>query len=140
MKQRGGIGITLMAGAALLMTCWAHGTAASEALQAKGSPRLNIYFNKGFNDTAWQKAAFDKVAKSWVIATPPDVGKQAVVIANIARDGKLLDTKLNLESGSADWDKAAVDGVKKAAPYPALPRSWTASSLEAHFHFAFSAQ
>jgi TonB family protein len=108
--------------------------------QAKGTPRLNVFFMKGFNDAAWQKAAFDKIAKSWVAAGPPAVGKKAVVVATVARDGKLTDSKLNMESGSAEWDKAALEGVRKAAPFSALPKAWTNPTLEVHFHFEFAAK
>jgi protein TonB len=122
-----------------LLTIVLGGVWLSAAPQAKGAPRLNIYFTKGFNDAAWQKAAFEKVAKAWILATPPALGKKAVVIAIVAREGKLTESKINWESGSADWDKAALETVKKAAPFPALPKSWSSSTLQVDFHFEFSA-
>jgi protein TonB len=130
--------LSVAAAAALMGLTLAGGTTEVRA-QAKGQPRLNVFFTKGFNDAAWQKAAFDKVAKVWMAAAPPALGKKTVVIANIARDGKLIDSKINLESGSAGWDKAADEAIKKAAPYPTLPKNWTASNLEVHFHFEFAA-
>lgn len=111
--------------------------AASGAAASKGSPHLNVYFSKGFADGAWQKAAFERVAKSWSAATPPALGKKSVVIATIARDGKLLGTRLGTASGSKPWDDAAQAAVVKAAPFPPLPKSWTEPTTEVHWHFAF---
>jgi len=99
-------------------------------------PRLNAYFAKGFEDAAWQRAAFDKVARSWKAASPPEVGKKAVVISTITRDGKVMEAKIGTPSGSEGWDQAAVEAVKSAAPFPPLPRSWAGTSLEVHWHFA----
>jgi TonB family protein len=105
--------------------------------QTGGAGRLDLYFSKGFDDKAWQQAAFDQTAKAWVGTTAPALGKKSVVTANVGRDGKVTEMKLTTDSGSADWDKAAVDAVKNATPFPTLPKAWTASSLEVQFHFSF---
>ena len=118
----------------------APAAAENRAAPAKGTPRLNVYFTKGFDDAAWQRGAFDKVAKAWKASAPPAVGRKAVVIATITRDGKLLDAKVSTASGSEAWDLAALEAVRKAAPYPPLPKSWADSSVEAHFHFEFPAK
>ena len=48
---------------------------------AAGTPGLKVYFASDFKDTAYQKKAFDKVAKSWKRpAETPEPGSKAVVI------------------------------------------------------------
>ena len=130
----------------LLALAWIAGaplTLAEEASKPtaaapKGSPRLNVYFMKGFEDATWQQSAFDRVAKGWAAAAPPALGKKAVVISTIGRDGRILEAKIGTESGSKAWDDAAVAAVRKASPFPALPKTWVESSLEVHWHFAFA--
>jgi TonB family protein len=124
----------------IVAACIAAACAAGVVLAATGggSPRLNAYFTTGFEDAAWQKGAFDKVAKSWTAATPPALGKKTVVLSTITRDGKVLEARVDTASGSEAWDKAALEAVKKASPLPPLPKSWPNSSLEVHWHFAFA--
>ena len=105
------------------------------AVVSKGKASLTAYYASGFADAAWQQAAFDRVAKGWVAAAPPVLGKKAVVICQVTRGGKLMESKLGTASGSEAWDKAALDAVKRAAPFRALPAAWAASSLEVHWHF-----
>lgn len=99
--------------------------------------KLNVYFARDFTDTAYQKAAFERVARYWKPAAPPAPGKKAVVIATIARDGRLADAYLNLTSGSKAWDAAALDALKRASPFPALPKSFPRETVEIHWHFEF---
>lgn len=124
---------TRIAAAWLALYC-----ATAVAVAAQGSPRLNAYFTKGFEDAAWQKRAFDAVAKSWVAAAPPAPGRKAVVLSTVTREGKVLEARLDTSSGSDVWDRAALDAVRKASPFPSLPESWPNSSLEVHWHFAFA--
>ena len=126
---------------ALALFPGAHARAAGAEDPAKtsqGKPRLNAYFATGFEDAAWQRAAFDKVAKAWAATSPPALGKKAVVISTITREGNVLEAKLGTASGSEAWDKAALEAVRKAAPFATLPKSWTASSIEVHWHFEFA--
>jgi protein TonB len=104
---------------------------------AAGKPSLVAYYAEGFGDAGWQKAAFDRVATSWVAAEPCAPGKKAVVICQITRDGQILEAKIGTASGSAAWDEAALAAVRKAAPFSRLPKSWPNSSLEVHWHFGY---
>jgi len=134
--------------AAAVSVAGIEGTAAADApapsakaappAAAKGKPSLTAYYVKGFDDAAWQQKAFGKVAKSWVATTPPALGKKVVVISQITRAGKVLEAKVGTASGSEAWDKAALDAVKAAAPFPALPAKWVESSVEVHWHFSYS--
>jgi protein TonB len=110
--------------------------AAGTALAAGGvKPKANAYFQTGFDDTAWQQAAFKKVVAGWKPTAAPAVGKKTVLIASISRDGALLGLREHMTTGVAGWDATAIEAVKQAAPFPKLPKSWVYPSLEVHFHF-----
>ncbi len=57
----------------------------------------------------------------------------------IGRDGKLVSAVVSMPSGAKAWDDAALAAVKKAAPFPPLPDSYSLSTLDAHFHVAWVA-
>jgi protein TonB len=123
---------------ALALLVWAVPPA---ALAASGRPQLQTFFQSSVDSPAYQQKAFARVAKTWRqpgAKQVPAVGKKTVVQAVIAKDGKLVSSKVLLESGSKAWDAAAWAAVKKAAPFDALPVG-AASPLEAHFHFEWVA-
>ena len=105
---------------------------------AERKPRLNVYFPKGFDDAAWQKAAFDKVLGAWKVKGLPAAGAKTVLIAFIGRDGQLTGARDQQLAGNAEWDQAAIAALKAAAPFPAVPASWPHASLEVHWHFEAS--
>jgi protein TonB len=129
-----------MAAAIVILALGLVATPPAAAEEAQGALSLNAFFARGFDDAAWQRAAFDKVAKAWTEAAPPALGKKTVVIVTVLRDGKVLEATIGTPSGSEAWDKAALAALKKAEPFPELPKSWTTSSLEVHFHFTFAAK
>jgi protein TonB len=105
-----------------------------------GHPQLNVYFQSNLTDAAYQRKAFDKVAKAFNApksADCPPIGKKAVVQTVIGADGKLQSAKVSYESGSKAWDAAALAAVQKAAPFGPLPKAFTAPTVEAHFHFTY---
>lgn len=113
---------------------------ASGALAASGSPRLQTYFQGSVDSPAYQQQAFQRVAKAWKQPGPkgtPALGKKTIVQAVLDKDGKLVSTAVLTESGSKAWDAAALAAVKKAAPFPPLPKGTATATVEAHFHFAW---
>src|SRR5579871_6573189 len=105
-----------------------------------GHPQLNVYFQSNLGDAAYQRKAFDKVAQAFSApksADCPAPGKKVVVQTVIGADGKLQSAKVSYPSGSRSWDEAALAAVRKAAPFPPLPKDFTAPSVEAHFHFTY---
>lgn len=63
---------------------------------------------------------------------------KAVVIATIAREGKVLDETLHMKSGSDEWDAAAMEAIGKAAPFGPLPSAYKGGSVGVHFHFEYA--
>ncbi|MDQ3266104.1 MAG: TonB C-terminal domain-containing protein [Myxococcota bacterium] len=108
--------------------------------QAAGRANLQAYFQQTLTSADYQQKAFAKVAAKWKQPSRkvlPALGNKAVVQVVIGSDGKLLSAELTTKSGSAAWDKAALSAVKKAAPFPPLPKSFPAPSVEAHFHIGW---
>jgi len=121
---------------ALATALLAPAAAPSSAGAAACAPRLQVFFAADFKDQAYQTKAYQKVASSWKRpATSPKAGGKAVVIVVIGRDGKTTPPVLHLASGSDAWDAAAVEALKKAAPFDPLPKAFSGPSVEVHFHF-----
>ena len=55
----------------------------------------------------------------------------------IQKDGTAPAPTLHLASGSDPWDKAALEAVRKAAPFDPLPKTCSRPSVEVHFHFEY---
>lgn len=119
--------------------CAASGPAggpAASAAPATCSPRLQVFFAAAFKDQAYQQKAYQKAAASWKRpAASPKAGGKAVVIVTIGRDGRTTPPVLHMKSGSDAWDAAALEALRKAAPFEPLPKSYAGSSVEVHFHF-----
>ncbi|MBZ4422311.1 TonB C-terminal domain-containing protein [Myxococcus sp. RHST-1-4] len=115
---------------------------APAALAASGSPRLEAFFQSELKSADYQQKVYSRVAGKWRQPGPkgsPALGRKTVVQAVIGRDGKLVSATVSAESGSKTWDAAALAAVKKAAPFPPLPESYTLSTLDAHFHVSWVA-
>ena len=120
----------------IAMTQWARLLA---LVALTGHPQVTAYFQSNLTDAAYQKRAFDRVAKLFKPkAHPPKVGGKAVVQAVIAADGKLQSAMVSMQSGSSAWDDAAARAVQRAAPFAPLPKGFSAPQVEAHFHFAWA--
>jgi len=110
------------------------------AAPAACTPRLQVFFASTFRDQAYQQKAYQRVASSWKRpAASPRAGGKAVVIVSIGRDGKTTLPVLHLASGSDAWDAAALEALRKAAPFEPLPKSYSGPSVEVHFHFECAA-
>ena len=137
------IGVALAAaaparlGPALLAPAPAFADDGKEAPAATCQPSLQAFFASDFTDAAYQQKAYTRVAQAWKRPpTLPAAGSKAVVIVNIARDGRTGPPLLHLKSGSDPWDAAAMLAVKGASPFDPLPKSYPRDNVEVHFHFA----
>jgi TonB family protein len=63
-------------------------------------------------------------------------GKLAIELA-IQKDGHIADTKLVTTSGDASLDRAALESLKAATPFPHLPPEFTGDRLTLRFHFYY---
>ncbi len=114
--------------------------AVAPAALAAGSPQLQAFFQTELKSAGYQKKVYARVAGKWRqpgAKGTPALGKKTVVQAVIGRDGALVSAAVTMPSGSKAWDEAALAAVKKAAPFPPLPKDYALSTLDAHFHVAW---
>lgn len=102
--------------------------------------KFTAYFTPAFTDAAYQKEAAAKVLKVWKAPAGAPAGKKTVLIVEIAKDGSLAGLRDHMMTGYKPWDDAAIAAVKKAAPFPPLPKTWTFPTMEVHFHFEVAAK
>jgi protein TonB len=59
-------------------------------------------------------------------ALQPEQNGRGVVVARltVARDGELVDLSLRKQSGSAGVDGSVLDAIRRAAPFPPLPKAF----------------
>jgi len=104
-----------------------------------GSPSITVYFAKDFNDSAYQRKAYDRVAGGFRMpAKQPALGHKAVVVTTISRDGKLAAAAVTMKSGEEAWDAAALDAVRRAAPFAPFPPGYAGATTDVHFHFEWT--
>ncbi len=96
---------------------------------------FTAYFTSGFSDAAYQKVVVEKVSKAWHAPAGAPVGKKTVLRTEIAKDGSIAKITDHMMTGFAPWDDAAVAALKRAAPFPPLPKSWSYPTMEVDFHF-----
>jgi periplasmic protein TonB len=103
------------------------------------APKLTVYFAADFKDPVYQQKTYTKVASAWRRpAQAPKPGGKAVVNTVIQQDGSATQIFLHYKSGSDAWDAAALEAVRKAAPFDPLPKTYPRPSVEVHFHFEYN--
>lgn len=64
--------------------------------------------------------------------------KRVVLLFKIAKDGKLLSVNVFKSSGLQNVDQAAINAVKVAAPFRALPPEYRGSNIDIQFTFDYN--
>lgn len=79
----------------------------------------------------------NRIKSNWV---PPksEVSSSTVLKYQIAKDGRLLDYNVITSSGDKYFDKAAIDALKKSAPFEPLPKEFTGDKIEVQFTFDYN--
>lgn len=62
----------------------------------------------------------------------PAASGEGVVMFSIMRNGAFTDLRMESSSGDGDFDRAAVEAVQAAAPFPPLPSDFKESFLKIH--------
>ncbi len=78
-----------------------------------------------------------KIKNNW---TPPksDISKRVVVVFEIAKDGKLLSSKITKSSGNKKADRAALDAIIISEPFKPLPSEFKGESVPIEFTFDYN--
>jgi colicin import membrane protein/protein TonB len=100
---------------------------------SSGSPSLlDIKLSDYYNEI-WAK-----IKKGWTIPESLSVKKgdwETIIILMIERDGKLQKFWFEKRSGNNLYDQSAERAVKKAEPFPPLPKEWGENALEIGIRF-----
>jgi protein TonB len=97
-----------------------------------GREAIEIQYKK-YYDEIWRR-----VKASWIL--PEEIVAEganplAVVVVRIAKDGSLLDMKLEKSSQNRVFDQSCLRAVKKAAPFPPLPKDYPQRYMELGLRF-----
>jgi len=90
-----------------------------------------------FEFTYYLMLVRNRIAQNW---TPPAGGAQeakSVVYFKIARDGSIVDPRIEEGSGVEFFDRGALRAVVLSDPLPPLPLGWSGSQLGVHFGFEY---
>ncbi len=102
----------------------------SEKIQESAIPK-EVNFEAYMNDLQKQ------IKANW----KPPYGikaKQTVLFFKIAKDGRLLSCSIKNSSGNQKFDNAAMNAVKRTAPFKPLPKEYATGSIDINFTFDYN--
>jgi TonB family protein len=75
-----------------------------------------------------------RVKRNWI---PPEQGnsRRSVLRFSISRNGEISNLKVGKSSGNPDSDAAAMDAVRRAAPFRTLPAGYKGRNIDIQFTF-----
>jgi periplasmic protein TonB len=75
-----------------------------------------------------------RVKRNWI---PPEQGnsRRSVLRFSISRNGEVSNLRIGKSSGNPDSDAAAMDAVRRAAPFRALPTAYKQRNIDIQFTF-----
>jgi TonB family protein len=95
---------------------------------------------KGYDLLPWATAVVDRIQLAWVLPAVPEVpvGAKISAIVVIKKTGELDSIEI-LEGTSVEaLDQAALDALRAALPFPALPADFPGDLLEITFEFVYN--
>lgn len=105
-----------------------------------GSQRVGMSIPlKGYDLLPWATAVIDKIQLAWALPAVPEVpeGAKISMIVVIKKSGDLDSIEI-LEGTSVELlDRAALDALRTALPFPALPADFPGDLLEITFEFVY---
>ena len=91
-----------------------------------GSPFAGAYVdNASFNKYPyWYDQAFNKILRSWSNPVVSDGAIVCVVYFQVIKSGRMIESRVEQSSGIPAFDDACLSALKRAAPFPPLPRDF----------------
>lgn len=101
----------------------------------KGAPGIDAIKEPDFGP--YMKELQRRIKMNW---EPPkgNESKRVVLLFSIARDGRLLNVKVQKSSGLAAADDAAISAVKLTAPFRPLPPEFKGDKVDIQFTFDYT--
>lgn len=93
--------------------------------------RLRIYYTK----------IWDRIRNNWIFPGRTIKGKdnlQAIVVIQIARDGKIIGCRFERRSGNDLFDQSVVKAIRRSDPLPGLPEEYMKATHELGIRFNLS--
>ena len=81
----------------------------------------NVTFNKY---PYWYEQAFSKILRSWNNPVVSDGAIVCVVYFQVIKSGRMIEVRVEKSSGIPAFDEACVSAIKRASPFPPLPRDF----------------
>ncbi|MDR3274790.1 MAG: TonB family protein [Endomicrobium sp.] len=103
----------------------------------QGSSYEGLSFdNQSFKYSYYTGQIIRKIGRQWRWAE--NYGKlRTLVYFKIHRDGTVFDISIKESSGSMEYDKNALDTIRRAAPFPDLPENYDGQALGVFFEFKY---
>ena len=91
-----------------------------------GSPFAGAYVdNASFNKYPyWYDQAFNKILRSWNNPVVSDGAIICVVYFQVIKSGRMIESRVEKSSGIPAFDDACIGALKRADPFPPLPRDF----------------
>lgn len=108
----------------------------TDAPVGAGSPFAGATMdNSNFTYPYWFTQAFNKISSSFHVrgTFPPDI--VCVIYFEVIRSGRVIELRVERESGYPDFDDACLTAVSRATPFPPLPREFTDEVLGINLPF-----
>lgn len=101
----------------------------------KGAPGINAKRDPDFGP--YMAELQRRIKRNW---QPPrkSQSKRVVVLFTVAKDGRLLNMRVNRSSGEPDADNAAISAVQLSAPFRPLPSEFSGGSIDIQFTFDYN--
>jgi len=101
-----------------------------------GSPQGSSAWNSKLND--YYDTIWAKVKKEWTL--PGDISKgnaglEAIIVIILERNGKIQKSWFEKRSGNALYDQMAMRAIKKAEPFPPIPKEFSDNTFEIGIRF-----
>lgn len=91
----------------------------------------------GIDFKPYMKDLQKSIKRNWM--PPKDkVSRTVVLIFSIGKQGELLDCKIHTSSRNKASDKAAIDAVKRTAPFKPLPEEYKEEKIDIQFTFDYN--
>jgi TonB family protein len=101
-----------------------------------GSPQGSSAFNSKLGD--YYDMIWAKIKKEWTLPEEFPQGKtdlEAIIVIVIERNGKIQKSWFEKRSGNAFYDQMAMRAIKKAEPFPPIPKEFSDETFEIGIRF-----
>jgi TonB family protein len=106
---------------------------------ASGSPFAGATVdNLSFDYPYWFVQAFTKIQSNWINTVETDGEIVCVVYFQVIKSGRLMDARVETESGIEAFDQGCLGAIYKSAPFPPLPSDFADEVIGITLPFKYS--